>query len=303
MARLKDTEINIDTIKRYIEENSDFSFEMKVLRKLSQLNFECEHSGTYEDPVTKKSREFDIRATKEVYENCNISLAVECKNLRANFPLVIHCVERSEAEAKHELFIIPGIIETRPQEGIPFSFRSPSLGPSRGTDRLKLNNQISTYKSGCFVGKSMDQVGVAPNDEIKAGDGLVFEKMSQAINSAFELIDNAHRSDRFETTEDIFHGVIPLLVVPNDMLWEIRYNMDGSTSGEPRQVNHISYLINQYWRVGYETNWMWYLMSHIDIVTIAGLEAFMEDHFNPMRTTSYFGTSNRSLSDLHYKNE
>lgn len=85
MAKLKDEKINVQDVNEYLEKYSDFSFEIKVLKKLVSLGFQCEHSGTYEDPTTKKTREFDIRAwkidqlgKKTTFRFC---LAVECKNL------------------------------------------------------------------------------------------------------------------------------------------------------------------------------------------------------------------------------
>ena len=49
-------------VKRYLNNYSDFSFELQVLKKFVDLGFKCSHSGTYEDPVTSKSRQYDIRA-------------------------------------------------------------------------------------------------------------------------------------------------------------------------------------------------------------------------------------------------
>jgi hypothetical protein len=64
MAKLKRDPINARDLEDFVANNSDFDFEMKVLAKLRSLDFECEHSGTYQDPVTHKARQFDIRARK-----------------------------------------------------------------------------------------------------------------------------------------------------------------------------------------------------------------------------------------------
>jgi hypothetical protein len=37
-----------------------------VLKELGDLKLRCQHGGTYDDPVTGKSREFDIRALNQV---------------------------------------------------------------------------------------------------------------------------------------------------------------------------------------------------------------------------------------------
>ena len=62
MRKLSPNSITQSDIAEYLNGYSDFSFEIKVLKKFTNLGYECEHGGTYEDPVTGKSREFDIRA-------------------------------------------------------------------------------------------------------------------------------------------------------------------------------------------------------------------------------------------------
>jgi hypothetical protein len=54
--------IDKSDIKKYLNNYSDFSFEIKVLEKLGSLGFNCQHSGLYEDPVTKKT----VRKTRLV---------------------------------------------------------------------------------------------------------------------------------------------------------------------------------------------------------------------------------------------
>lgn len=99
MAKLKNIEISASDINEYLDSYSDFSFEVKTQKELVNLGFQCQHGGTYEDPITGKSREFDIRATKryEYHESFiyRLCLSVECKNIRANCPLVIHCSPRT----------------------------------------------------------------------------------------------------------------------------------------------------------------------------------------------------------------
>lgn len=66
MARLKSDPITKADLDEYLENYSDFSFEVRILNTLIDLGFSCEHRGSYTDPATKKLREFDIRATKEL---------------------------------------------------------------------------------------------------------------------------------------------------------------------------------------------------------------------------------------------
>jgi hypothetical protein len=104
MVKLKPDPITVSDLIEYLENHSDFSFEIETLRALIKLGFTCEHGGTYKDPATQIPREYDIRATHQVKERL-LHLAVECKNLRPDFPLLISCLPRRPEEAFHELSI------------------------------------------------------------------------------------------------------------------------------------------------------------------------------------------------------
>jgi hypothetical protein len=100
MAKLKTDPITQADLAAFAANDSDFAFELRVLRQLRGLGFQCEHSGTYEDPVTGKFRQFDIRANKN-FGNVQLAMAVECKNIRPYHPLLVSAVPRTEAEAFH----------------------------------------------------------------------------------------------------------------------------------------------------------------------------------------------------------
>ena len=86
MAKLKTSPIQKDDFIKFLNSHSDFSFELSVLKMMRQNGIECEHGGLYEDPVTGKSREFDIRAVHTIADY-RVRLAIECKNIRENFPV------------------------------------------------------------------------------------------------------------------------------------------------------------------------------------------------------------------------
>jgi hypothetical protein len=48
----------------YLEKVSDFAFELRCLERLTKLGFQCQHGGSYTDPVTNKTRQFDLRVQK-----------------------------------------------------------------------------------------------------------------------------------------------------------------------------------------------------------------------------------------------
>lgn len=67
--QLKQTPISGADLIEFLNNQSDFSFEIQTLRSLNDRGFLCQHGGTFDDPTTKKPREFDIRATKSSASN------------------------------------------------------------------------------------------------------------------------------------------------------------------------------------------------------------------------------------------
>ena len=113
MAKLKNDPITAKDLADFVSGSSDFGFEMAVLARLVEEGFSCSHSGTYRDPVTGKIRQFDIRAFIDRGDS-TLALAVECKNLRPNNPLLLSAVPRTSAEAFHDILTFrPGVIFLR----------------------------------------------------------------------------------------------------------------------------------------------------------------------------------------------
>ena len=85
MAKLLPDPITANDMSEYLK-TSDFQLELDVFHSLARY-IQPSHGGTYTDPVTKKDRQYDIRA-EFVHRNCYLKLAIECKNLKPNFPLL-----------------------------------------------------------------------------------------------------------------------------------------------------------------------------------------------------------------------
>lgn len=167
MAKLKSDQIFQADLLEYLNSYSDFSFELAVLKMLREHGLECEHGGHYEDPVTSKSREFDIRA-KRTIKKFRIRMAIECKNIRENFPILISCVPRHEQESYHQIALVsePKTDSTM----IAFAYQQPRART------LSMRDQHSLYKPQEPVGKSTVQVGRATDNTISTNDGELYEK-------------------------------------------------------------------------------------------------------------------------------
>ena len=88
MAKIRDQPITSAEIEKYLNSQDDFALEMQVYSLASSLEYQVSHGGTYEDPITKKPRQYDIRAFVERNER-RVDLAIECKSLKQSYPLVV----------------------------------------------------------------------------------------------------------------------------------------------------------------------------------------------------------------------
>lgn len=265
MAKLKNCEIVTNDIINYADNYSDFDFELKVLSLLNHSNYKCQHGGIYEDPITNKSREFDIRAFRE-YGRLRVRLAVECKNIRANFPLVLHGINRQKHESFHEILVR----RIRQSRSKLYSAYDESQDHSQV---FRDSPSMSLYPSGKLVGKHPDQVGRHHTEEkLITGDGGVYDKISQAIHSAYDLIKDAcNEPDR---GKDVASFILPILVVPDESIWIIPYEETGKRNVNPHKVDQISLYVDKTWRVGKETD---YTISHLEIITISKLMEWLKN--------------------------
>ncbi|MGQ0555763.1 MAG: hypothetical protein ACT4PN_07455 [Nitrospiraceae bacterium] len=183
MPKLKGDRILQSDLLEYLNTYSDFSFELAVLKMLRENGLSCEHGGLYEDAVTKKSREFDIRAIITI-QRCRVQLAIECKNIRENFPILISCVPRHEQESYHQVALVH-------EPKSDSSFMSLTIHNSRA-ETLSIRDEHSMYKRGEPVGKSTVQVGRAWDLSISANDSELYEKWGQCLGSAADLVDRVY---------------------------------------------------------------------------------------------------------------
>ncbi|MFI4848975.1 MAG: hypothetical protein ACIAZJ_07765 [Gimesia chilikensis] len=272
MAKLKTDPISQADLVDFLDNHSDFSFELLVLNKLIDHGFSCEHGGSYEDRATNKAREFDIRA-RRVEGKKFLRLAVECKNLRSNFPLLVSCVPRREQEAFHEI-VYSVDPEKHPLENPPPVYIPAMLAKSKN---IRITGQHTFYKAGDRVGKSCHQIGrlAHQGNEILATDSDVYAKWSQALSSADDLTYLACCDGNDRTGDLALSLVFPVLVVPNGQLWLCEYDSDGNRIKDPEPVNRCSYYVNlSYFHAG-AAGGDGLAISHLEFVTLDGLVEFI----------------------------
>jgi hypothetical protein len=270
MVKLKPDPISSSDLIEYLDSHSDFSFEIETLKELIQLGFTCDHGGTYIDPTTQKPREYDIRATRQI-EGRILRLAVECKNIRPNFPLLISCLPRRPEESFHEL-----VISVDPREK---EFVRPKIAKKISNAKIhRLENSKSLYPVDEFVGKSCDQVGRSEgkNAEITSGDSGIYDKWSQALSSAHDLVSLIF-FDGKPIGKQAESLVFPLVVVPNDRLWCVKYDASGTRISDPELVNQCSFFVNRQYLYQFPSGEKKFVASHLEFVTLNGLLKFSDD--------------------------
>jgi hypothetical protein len=259
MARpLATNPITAKDLDDFATRNSDFGFEMQVLKRLREQGFSCDHSGTYRDPVTDKIRQFDIRAFLARGDSA-LWLAVECKNLRPYSPLLLSAVPRNQTEAFHDLIL-------RREHHTYTQFQV-----------MPCTENGSAYKVGGMVGKRTDQVGRNSSGELTSNDEATYEKLNQAVNSCQQLVTLASSGSPL-----LRRVVVPVLVVPTGLLWQVDYNADGAITAPPHIVNRVPYFLNHAW----STNSIYgealiYRLSHVEVVTFDELAGIADSWSGP----------------------
>jgi hypothetical protein len=264
MPKLRDDAVTAEDIKEYLKSRDDFDLELFVYRTAKQLGFSVGHGGTYEDPVTNKHRQYDVRASIE-RRYLRVDLAIECKALRTSFPLVISCIPRATDEAFHHLILA----STR------------ELGPGEFATAMELRrartivvrDKDSVYRAGERVGKSTTQIGRYDKGEFASGDGEVFDKWSQALASADDLITDAADAHERHGVPMFLTAVLALLVVSDGTLWTANYSVDGVLERDPQQVNEATLFVGRTYSSAFNDS---FTLSHLHVCTRSGVSAFLE---------------------------
>jgi hypothetical protein len=249
--------LTAEDLRAYINTQDDFAFEREVYHKAHGLGFYADHAGLYEDPVTNKPRQFDIRASKTVRDQ-RIGLTIECKGLSTAYPLLVSCVPRSQAECFHEVLYTDNV------PGVGGSFTR--VSSKRGSRWL--------YREGEPVGKSMRQVRRDNRGELTGGDE-VFDKWMQALASAAELVaDAANQLSVPGTGKPRYVALLPVLVISDNTLWVADYASNGRLARDPFTVQEITFYLGRTYELSRER--LTFTISHLHIYTRSHLHALFE---------------------------
>lgn len=277
MAQPKPVEITANDLVDYLATESDFAFEAQTVKKMRDLGFQVQHGGTYTDTVTSKPRQFDIRATL-ASDRRVIRLAIECKNLKKTFPLLVTCLPRCDQEAfQHVTFSIN--LDT-------YTFREFNRGPTSRAMQprsrtLEISGSNCMYHLQKPVGKVLTQVQRLDNQTFNVNDSEVYGKWSQAISSAEDLVTLAEEDGEQSSLGYCFSGIWPVLIVPSGTLWQCSFDFDGNQTSAPALTHRAQLFVAKecHPRSHFPPSTP-YTFSHLEILTSDGLQQFIDQITN-----------------------
>jgi hypothetical protein len=161
-----------------------------------------------------------------------------------------------------------------------FSFRPsanvifPNGAPHVLVDRVK--GHESLYPPQSPVGKSPVQVSRDSHGEFKATDRDFYDKWAQALSSASGLFERAAHHVTLVSYQAECHSlIVPVLVVPDEMLWQVDYDDDGRRRVDPHRTDRCSYFVNRKYVRACRPSPEELTISHIEFVTFRGLGSLL----------------------------
>lgn len=255
--------ISPEMVRSVIATEDDFAHEMKVSSILHGLtDYQVTHGGTYTDSVTGKPRQYDFHATLR-RDDAELFLPIECKRISENAPLVVSGCPRAISESFHDLLLS--------RVGTVTKGSVTAHGLSSAT--LRARRKDSIYRQGCFTGKSLLRLSTKGNGTTTLGDSDVYDKWSQALSSAVEVIHGACMKAHYLHKKEYYTSVLPIVVLPNDSLWQCEYDTDGKMAADPKRVDDCPFFVGRSHRIGIQKFEHEFVISHLHFCTIRGLEA------------------------------
>src|SRR5207245_2442868 len=93
---------------------------------------------------------------------------------------------------------------------------------------FRLESPNSAYRENDLVGKATTQVGKSPTGEFVDSDAEVFDKWSQALASADDMIRESASDYKRHCERCFFTLTLPVLVVSDGTLWAADYDAAGA---------------------------------------------------------------------------
>jgi hypothetical protein len=263
-----DSPINKSDLEEFLKTTPDFVFELRCLELLNDLGLKTDHGSSYVDPITSKFRQYDIR-THTVRDGrlFEIRLAIECKNLRPECPLLVYCVPRTFDEGFHELIVSLRSRILRQVGNLIYNI---------GSKMLSIPEAHGPYPKNQPVGKCLVQVRRGKNG-LEGADTEIYDKYSQALTSLHDLVVQATAAGLGRNQQAVVTLCLPILVVPEQTLWQVTFSDGGKQIGEPKPTDRCSFFVGRTYSVLGDSPSFSFTASHLEFVTPTGLKRLVEE--------------------------
>jgi len=267
MTTVLQTPYDLHLLSQAYQQSSDLDFELRVHEYLKSVGCQSDHGGRYLDRITQKMREYDILAVPpkhslnggtEVAPFYSTKLAIECKNVTQEFPVVV-------GVRPYEQELILGLRLRRDS-------RVELTGYNCGINIARMHECVARFGQDFIehIGVEIGQVAASGKGG-KTESGL-YDKWSQAIHHSVvrygEMIADIARGSN--------NGDMPIwcpavLVVPDDRLF---IAVRGKSGVVVRATHGISV------KVGYEFEAPFLVghrvcISNYFVFTFTGLQRFV----------------------------
>jgi hypothetical protein len=119
---------------------------------------------------------------------------------------------------------------------------------------------------------------VPATGQLIGNDEVTFEKLNQAVNSCQDLVRNLSSN----TLRGTKKAIVPVLVVPEGLLWQVDYDEDGAMTTPPRQVSRAALFLDIAWTAPLsQGDILSYRLSHIELVSLDALAGAAEFWLGP----------------------
>jgi len=113
---------------------------------------------------------------------------------------------------------------------------------------------------------------------VRTPDSDIYDKWAQALSSAVGLVESACGSAKGVPGSRFFTTVLPLVVVPDGLLWRVIYDDSGSIPAEPEQVKECELYVSREIEVGGKKGtplFHCFTFSHVHFFTLTGFSSFL----------------------------
>lgn len=276
-------------IRGLVSESDDFAFEMRILRSLREnagrdLYSRVHHGGMYSDPIRGEPRQFDLLFEIE-RPPLSVRLAIECKNVFNLSPVVVCGCDRIAREARHDIVVWGrGVLERK------------EITRTGGVSVTIPVKNSAVFPKAEFVGKSVGKLrppkGPAKSGALNDGyaltnDSELYDPWSQAVAHAATIAKSAAGRPREPVGGSVanptFTICLPVVVVPDQTLWAVKYGESGEMEGEPTPVKQCDiYRDQRFTLVEQREFFQTFDVSHFRFCTERGLADLVGQLANPL---------------------